>query len=435
LSVGPTGLDDRHILADALFSQKGIAKYYDDSILESATPEVRGSLLQIHSEEVDAANRVFQHMNQHGWYNVKSANQQEISNILSTFSERPGGGTTLTNPSFQVGNPIGAGQQYGPGQQQYGGQQYGGQLQYNPGQQYYGTSGQHHIPQGQYSLTGQQLGTHGGYGVTGQQFGTQGGYGVTGQQFGTQGGYGVTGQQFGTQGQYGMTGQQYYGSEGQYGIGGQQFGQQQYGGAGSHYGTQGQYSLTGQTYGTHGQTYGVGGQTYGVRPQQYSVAGQPYGQPSYTIPAQRVGGPVQYGVGSTTTRFQAGQPRYSLPAGQPYTGQFLHGSSQYQVGGKGVGTVQYSPSYGRETVTPTASPHVVTSQPGYQGPGTTYARTGGQVSYGQGSYSAPGAIFGATGQTTGHAYTGSVGSRLIGGSELGRPQAGGLGSMTEAGKF
>ncbi len=81
---GETGIGDKNILADSLFSEKGVSKYYDDTVLETATPDVRRDLIQIHAETVDAAYRIWQEMNRHGWYNVKMVQEQKLQNVQNT---------------------------------------------------------------------------------------------------------------------------------------------------------------------------------------------------------------------------------------------------------------------------------------------------------------------------------------------------------------
>jgi len=185
--VGPTGLDDKTILADSLLAEKNLAKYYADSILESSNPDVRRNLIQLQSEELDAAHRIWQQMNEKGYYSVRRAEPNVISRIQSTFG----------------GQQARMGHEYGPqyGQQQYGPQQYGQQQYGRPyAQQNYGQHAPEQYPPGaQQAQFGQQnvggmQGTRGYGGGVGSRLltptnvGGQGGYGTQGDPWAPQSG-------------------------------------------------------------------------------------------------------------------------------------------------------------------------------------------------------------------------------------------------------
>jgi len=161
------GPDDKTILADSLLTEKSVAKYYSDSVLESSTPDVRRDLLQIHSEQVDAAHRIWQQMNEKGYYSVRRAEPSVVQRMQGNF-----------------GGQQQYGQQYG--QQQYG-QQYGQQPQHAQNLQQQGPyGGQQYGWQPQYAQNPQQQGPYGGqqYGrgmETPQNLGgRQAGYGYAG---------------------------------------------------------------------------------------------------------------------------------------------------------------------------------------------------------------------------------------------------------------
>lgn len=168
MSVGWSGtspLGDKNVMADCLFSQKSVTKYYDDSVLEAATPDVRRDLMQIHAEERDAAFRVWQEMNRHGWYDVKTAPQSQLLNVQSATGTAGtvgavGQGVPTTGPGYGGGyNPAGGYGGYGGGFSGYGGG-YGGGFSGQRGGYGGGGGGGYGAPSGGFG------GTFGSFGAT-----------------------------------------------------------------------------------------------------------------------------------------------------------------------------------------------------------------------------------------------------------------------------
>ena len=353
MNVGPSNQIDRHILSDTLLTQKSVAKYYDDSLLESGTPEVRANLRRIHDEHVDAAHHVWQIMHHKGWYNARSASPEQITTILSSFSGQSsgqhGGATTSMNP-YQYGNPNVPLHNFGGQGQQYGTQQYG--------HQYEGQQGQ----LGGQQITSQQYGVGPTYsaGIPGQSFGVQ-----QGQQYGGPGQF--TGQPY-----YGgpgpFTGQPYYGGSGQFT--GQPFGGQQYGvGYGQGYSTVGQ-----QTSGRQYQGANIGGGFYGGGLQGTTNPGRPTGyQPvGYT----GIGGGYQL-AGQTGVGESYRSPGYSV-------GQFSPSAGTY---GYGVGGTQFGTNVGQGPTGPISSRLLGGSDVGRAG---VSGGAGGMTQYGSQGYSPTG---------------------------------------------
>jgi hypothetical protein len=294
LNVGWSGMDDKSILTDSLFTQKGVTKFYDDSVLEAATPDIRRDLIQIHSEECDGAFRVWQEMNRHGWYDVKVADSQKLNELQNQISQ--------DSPSLgiQAGNtPLGYGYQGGYGQTQGGyGQTQGGYGQTQGGYAgQYGTSLAGRPVPGQVNVGGYGAISAGGPGgvSSGRGYGVSASFGGAG---GSLGGYGTGGQMggFGPQsagynpgaGSYGQRG---YGATAGFGQGGV-YGTTTNVGQGGGYGTSTSFGQGGG-YGMVGGSSGAG--SYGM--SGYTQSGASPGgaaNPGYTgaIGSRLLGSPV-----------------------------------------------------------------------------------------------------------------------------------------------
>lgn len=59
---------DRDILTDILTGAKTISSGYHTAVLESANDRVRGTLIQINNEEINAQKQIFDLMHSRGWY-------------------------------------------------------------------------------------------------------------------------------------------------------------------------------------------------------------------------------------------------------------------------------------------------------------------------------------------------------------------------------
>ncbi|MGI6129025.1 MAG: spore coat protein [bacterium] len=66
-------LTDRDRLTDMLLLTKAVASSYHSAALESATPKIRSSMMSLHSEELEHAERLFSAMEERGWYRPQPA--------------------------------------------------------------------------------------------------------------------------------------------------------------------------------------------------------------------------------------------------------------------------------------------------------------------------------------------------------------------------
>jgi len=343
-------------MGDALLTQKAITKYYDDSVLESATPGVRSDLIQLHSDERNAAFQVWQEMNRHGWYNVSQANQQQLGNLQNIVQQGPIGGMTQVT-GYQQGMSPGIGQQG----QFTGGMGYGSTPVGTP-----------------------QFGAPGNVG--GQSFGNVG-WSPGWQGQGNVGNIGQSGIGYGGPGQGGI-GQSY----GNVGVGGRGYGT--VGGAfGGPTQTNVGYQGAGGTGTFRRESFGLPGQTYNL-PQATAGPGQSFGQTGVQGGGVGFGGPAQ-------SRFGGG---YQGNVGQTGIGQGTVGQGgfgQTNIGQTGFGYQSPGMSGGLAGGTPVG-----------QGGGYSTGLGVGGTSYGPGSFKgnvasrSPGE-WGRTGQGYGQGYGGS----------------------------
>ena len=82
-------LDDTEICYDILEGQKALAASYTKAALEAADPTVRRSFRQLGRDVERLAYRAFEILHEHGQYQVKQANPQQVRHVeqmLSQFS-------------------------------------------------------------------------------------------------------------------------------------------------------------------------------------------------------------------------------------------------------------------------------------------------------------------------------------------------------------
>jgi spore coat protein CotF len=84
-----TNLSERSVVHDCLASQKMINATYNSFIEESATADLRRDLQVIQKQEQDSLYRVFQAMNQRGWYKTQPADQQQVSQARDELKPMP----------------------------------------------------------------------------------------------------------------------------------------------------------------------------------------------------------------------------------------------------------------------------------------------------------------------------------------------------------
>lgn len=68
-----SNLSDKEMLTHMLMTEKFVSNSYDLAVMESACQNVRQTLQQIQKDEQEHAKRIFDAMNQRGWYNIKPA--------------------------------------------------------------------------------------------------------------------------------------------------------------------------------------------------------------------------------------------------------------------------------------------------------------------------------------------------------------------------
>ena len=74
-------------LFDLLNSEKFLAGVYNESLLESATPEVSGCLMGILEDEHRIQSELFNTMNQKGFYPVKKAEETKLNAAKQQFAK------------------------------------------------------------------------------------------------------------------------------------------------------------------------------------------------------------------------------------------------------------------------------------------------------------------------------------------------------------
>ncbi|MDH7576657.1 MAG: spore coat protein [Bacillota bacterium] len=83
-------LNDQLCTEDLLSSQKFLMGNYNTAIYESANSDLRKDFVEIHRQEQDAAQKVFNFMNQKGWYKPPAADPKMISEARSKAQQQMG---------------------------------------------------------------------------------------------------------------------------------------------------------------------------------------------------------------------------------------------------------------------------------------------------------------------------------------------------------
>ena len=78
-------MGDVEILNDSIASQKLISSTYDTFANECATPNLRDEFMNILKDEHQIQAEMFTEMQKRGWYQVKTADQQQISQAKQKF--------------------------------------------------------------------------------------------------------------------------------------------------------------------------------------------------------------------------------------------------------------------------------------------------------------------------------------------------------------
>lgn len=84
------GMSEREIVEDSLSTQKFLASTADSYANEASSDELRADLLNVLQEDHQLQAKLFQAASQRGWYQVKQATDQEISQAQSKHRNMPG---------------------------------------------------------------------------------------------------------------------------------------------------------------------------------------------------------------------------------------------------------------------------------------------------------------------------------------------------------
>ena len=79
-------MSEQDILNDFLATQKHIAETYNNWAGECANANLRDEFLCILKEEHEIQSELFTEMQNHGWYQTKPAQQQELQQLRQKFS-------------------------------------------------------------------------------------------------------------------------------------------------------------------------------------------------------------------------------------------------------------------------------------------------------------------------------------------------------------
>ncbi|MDP2871738.1 MAG: spore coat protein [Bacillota bacterium] len=87
---GSDGMSEREIVEDSLSTQKFLASTADTYANEASSDELRSDLLNVLQEDHQLQAKLFQAASQRGWYQVKQASDQEVSQAQSKHRNMPG---------------------------------------------------------------------------------------------------------------------------------------------------------------------------------------------------------------------------------------------------------------------------------------------------------------------------------------------------------
>jgi spore coat protein CotF len=79
--------NDKAIANECLLHQKYLADSYTGMARETACDSLFSDVIKICQEELQASHQIFNHMNQHGWYQVQNADQSQITKAHSQIQQ------------------------------------------------------------------------------------------------------------------------------------------------------------------------------------------------------------------------------------------------------------------------------------------------------------------------------------------------------------
>lgn len=83
-------MGDVELMNDSIASQKLISSSYDTFANECATPNLRDEFMNILKDEHQIQAEIFTEMQKRGWYQVKAADQQQISQTKQKYQNMLG---------------------------------------------------------------------------------------------------------------------------------------------------------------------------------------------------------------------------------------------------------------------------------------------------------------------------------------------------------
>ena len=79
-------MQDKDVLNDSIASQKLIGSGYNTFANECANPQLRMDFLNILKEEHDIQADLFSEMQKRGWYTVKAADQNDVTQAKQKYN-------------------------------------------------------------------------------------------------------------------------------------------------------------------------------------------------------------------------------------------------------------------------------------------------------------------------------------------------------------
>jgi len=84
-------MQEKDMITDALSTQKYLSSTYNDAANEASNPKLRRDFINILNDEHKNEEKLFDAMNQKGWYSPQNADQQRITQAYNKFSQKTGG--------------------------------------------------------------------------------------------------------------------------------------------------------------------------------------------------------------------------------------------------------------------------------------------------------------------------------------------------------
>ena len=83
-----SGMTDKELINDTISSQKYISSSYNTYANECVTPSLRNDFLSILNEEHQIQADLFTEMQNRGWYQVQSAEQNKVMQAKQKFTQQ-----------------------------------------------------------------------------------------------------------------------------------------------------------------------------------------------------------------------------------------------------------------------------------------------------------------------------------------------------------